>query len=164
MKPLNLRPASNSDLNVIDQLCQLSWHNQKQWVGYPRVQHLEELQGVVNEFDNQFHHCIMVIELEGQIVGFTGLLYKEGDHEAHIVGPVLLEKYHTIAFYKIVIEEVVSKCLNTFETVHIEVALINKILLKAIDENKWTTATISPSNMSIETQTFSLNLERALTL
>ncbi|MDV2581482.1 hypothetical protein [Alkalibacillus haloalkaliphilus] len=160
MKPLNLRPASKKDFNFIDQLCQLSASNQAQWLGDPKINNLQDLQGKITEYENLFHHCIMTIELDGKAAGFTGLLYKEGDLEATIIGPVLLEQYHTRAFLQIVLDELMAKCINTFETLYINVANQNKYLIQSIDEQKWVASKNSANNI----QSYSLNLKRALTL
>ncbi|MDQ0351434.1 hypothetical protein J2R98_001248 [Alkalibacillus filiformis] len=160
MKPLNLKPASKKDFNFIDQLCQLSASNQAQWLGDPKIKNLEDLQEKITEYENFFHHCVLTIELDGKPAGFTGLLYKEGDLEATIIGPVLLEQYHTTAFLQIVLDELIGICLNTFDTIYIKIANQNKNLIQSIDEQKW----VATNNSTNDIQSYSLKLKRALTL
>ncbi|SEP99646.1 GNAT family N-acetyltransferase [Piscibacillus halophilus] len=92
---MKTRQPNKQDYKFIHDLCVLSYDNEKQWIGYPRVESLDVLKAEIAEYDHTLENCVFIIERDENPIGFTGYLFEPGDDEAYVIGPVFTEKEHS---------------------------------------------------------------------
>ncbi|GEL76434.1 GNAT family N-acetyltransferase [Tenuibacillus multivorans] len=133
---MNIRKATKLDIPFLNKLCQLSWQNKHQWIGYPRVMDLDELLAEIKEHDNTLEDSVLIIEDSNGAVGFTGFLYEPGDEDATIIGPVLTEAKHNQNNIKQALEEVMKE--STFDELFINLPTENKTTNAILQKLGWT--------------------------
>ncbi|MDQ0158223.1 hypothetical protein [Alkalibacillus salilacus] len=159
MGPLNIRPAGPNDFNTIDDIIHINANDSSRKNGYPFLNNVKDLEKAIESYQNHFHHCAMMIYLNKDSIGFTGLLYEEGDYEAWVVGPYLNNLYYSTTLIQIVLEELLHISHNSFTSIYLHVPTENEALMQAA---KWL-------NMDVLEQkehyfTFVASLNNTLTL
>ncbi|TFB19491.1 GNAT family N-acetyltransferase [Filobacillus milosensis] len=132
---MNTRYATIQDQNFIDELCQLSYSNKKQWIGYPRVSDLNELLAELKEYENTLDNSILIIEKDSEMIGFTGFLFEPGDDEAFVIGPVFVEQEHTFENVSRLLETLMER--SNFKDLFITVPSENHITNRSLKNDDW---------------------------
>ncbi|MGP4071160.1 GNAT family N-acetyltransferase [Piscibacillus sp. B03] len=132
---MNTRRPKKLDYELIDRLCKLSYENETQWIGYPRVENIEVLKAEIAEYNNTLEDSVLMIENCSETVGFTGYLHEKGDQEAYIIGPVLIGDYHTSENISGVLSTL--KAESIFSTLLITTPSNNLVTNSALQQQDW---------------------------
>ncbi|NIK12598.1 GNAT family N-acetyltransferase [Alkalibacillus almallahensis] len=129
------RFANKEDEKFVDELCRLSYESKEQWIGYPRVNDLNELMAEIKEYENTFEDSIIMLEKDSRIIGFTGFLYEPGDDEAFVIGPVFIKEEHTVENVTLALATLTK--LSKFDDLIIGVPEENQTTNLVLKEEDW---------------------------
>lgn len=132
---MKTRRPTKLDYELVDELCKLSYENEPQWIGYPRVENISELKAEIAEYSNTLDDCILMIEASSKTIGFTGYLHEKGDHEAYVIGPVFNRDCHKVEN----VSEILSilKAESNFSTLFITAPSNNLVTNSALQQQGW---------------------------
>ena len=95
MSNITLHPANEEDKDFINILCNQSWTNHEQALGYPRCEHIGELLAEIHEFENTLEKSLYMIKLNDKAIGVAGFLFTPNEREGYLCGPIMVKECYT---------------------------------------------------------------------